>query len=53
MPALKLNGVVRDNDDQRGLILLFNRKPTDDEFRTLHDFWRDWMPPEIEKRAKQ
>lgn len=33
-------GVFRDGGEERTLCISFNRKPTDDELRAVHDFFR-------------
>lgn len=37
MMSLKCNGVGRAKDYERSLILYFNRPPTDDELRHIHE----------------
>lgn len=41
-PLLHLNGVGRDTSDGSGrsLLLFFNRQPSDDEMRAIHDALR-------------
>lgn len=36
-PALKVNGIMRDAEDPRALVLYLSREPSDDELRAIHD----------------
>ncbi len=35
---LRINGVGRDAENERSLILYLSRRPTDDEMRRLHNY---------------
>jgi hypothetical protein len=37
MIDLRIKGCGRDADNEKALVLYFNRKPTDDELRALYD----------------
>jgi hypothetical protein len=37
---LKARGVFRDPDSDRTLFIAFNRRPTDDEMRAIHEILR-------------
>lgn len=45
MIALQLRGVFRPIDSPKSLQFVFNRQPTDDELRALHDHMREKVLP--------
>lgn len=40
--TVKVRGVVRDVDNPRALIAVFDERATDDDMRSFHDYIRDW-----------
>jgi len=43
--GLRVNGVGRDADNERTLIVYFDRRPTDDELRAVHEHLRTLPTP--------
>jgi hypothetical protein len=52
---LKVNGIMRDGEDPRALVLYLSREPTGDELRAIHDAARAFGlmpagPPDLQAR---
>lgn len=43
---LRAQGVFRDQENERFLCFGFNRRPSDEELRAVHDLLRRPLPPE-------
>jgi hypothetical protein len=54
-PDLKVNGIMRDAEDPRALVLYLSREPDADELRAIHDAARAFGlvpegPPDLQAR---